>query len=1009
MWLNPAMRRHPCCCSAGWKLGGQLYASSMGAVTEVGGRGAVPSVRWIKRGFRGSAGGHGSLLLSNAVRGTRHAALGSSPAPHAFLASPPRPASLAAGAVLTPLRAASPQEGPLVGSSSAGNASVLAASPPPGATRSEAAQGAAAAPAAEVFPFQAEVKRVLDIIVNSLYTDRDVFLRELISNAADASDKKRMLMEKVGRKFRGSIRVRADRERNTLTIEDDGIGMSKAELINNLGTIAQSGTYRFLQQLKEQQSSGVAGAGSQASSLIGQFGVGFYSAFLVADTVEVYSAAWQGAGEGDQQPSGAREVWKWKSTCGQTFTLERVDAAAERARILDERKVLRDHWKKQRAQKAASDAGANPPAEADALSQGAADLEKDAEEELEKDWSGTRVVLHLKEDSDDYLEDYKLKELMRKYSEFIQLPIHIWSERIEYERVPEGSEPRRESAAEEGPVPGLTRLTPENVDEQLTKVSDTLAARRQGDTGLAPAAAGTGGKFRTVTHRYYEWEHLNTQPPIWRRDESQLTDKDYVDFYKSTFKAYDDPLGFVHMKVEGQVDFNALLFIPGALPWELARNMFDEESRGIRLYVKRVFINDKFADAVPRWLTFIRGVVDSDELPLNVGREILQKSRMLQVINKRIAAKAVEMMKNMKNEGGEKWRRFWDNYGKYVKVGAVEDKDNQEDLASLVQFYSTASPKETTDLAGYLQRMKERNDKIDRGEDPLPTNSSGRIVLRRKQNAVYYLAAENRKAAEESPALELPRELGYEVIFGTEPLDEFFLASLSINQFKGIQVIDVNKADLKLGGEESPGSGTRSTSTGGGTGAGQARTAGVGDKDSIETKRVQMGSLCEWLQQILGSRVHNVHVTDRLFTSPAVLVQGDFGLSPTMQRYMKQQAAAQGVSEQELYGASLNQPILELNPYHPIIQRLDIMVKRDVTDPKAKEVALQLFDVAALQGGYNIENPGYFAKRVIEMMKREADAALSEQKDQKSMSPNAPPSVPAPPVQQPSVRQPPQA
>ncbi|CBZ55026.1 putative heat shock protein 90 [Neospora caninum Liverpool] len=925
------------------------------------------------------------LLASADFSAQANRICGSAQALHAFVSSPRR-AAVVSRAVR---RWASPQQSCLPSRLASQSASpALCAAPlTDGSPARDAPADAAghAAEAREIFPFQAEVKRVLDIIVNSLYTDRDVFLRELISNAADASDKKRMLMEKEGRKFRGSIRVRADREKNTLTIEDDGIGMSKAELINNLGTIAQSGTYRFLQQLKEQQAAD-SGASNQAASLIGQFGVGFYSAFLVADAVEVYSTAWQGGSEGDQAGK-AREVWKWRSTCGQTFTLEQVDAEAERARWVAERRVLQEHWKKQKAEK--TDQATAAAGEGVASPTGEENAETADEEEDPRDWSGTRVVLHLKEDSDDYLEDYKLKELMRKYSEFIQLPIHIWSERIEYERVPEGSEELHAPAsapAPDGQIPGLTRLTPENVDDQLGPVGDAASARRQTEPGY-PSSGGT--KFKTVTHRYYEWEHLNTQPPIWRRDERQLTDKDYVDFYKSTFKAYDDPLGFVHMKVEGQVEFNALLFIPGALPWELARNMFDEESRGIRLYVKRVFINDKFADAVPRWLTFIRGVVDSDELPLNVGREILQKSRMLQVINKRISAKAVEMMKNMKREGGDKWRRFWENYGKYVKVGAVEDKDNQEDLASLVQFYSTASPKETTDLAGYVERMKARNDKIDRGEDPLPTNSSGRVILRRKQNAIYYLAAENRKAAEESPALELPRELGYEVIFGTEPLDEFFLASLSINQFKGIQVIDVNKADLKLGGEEG-GAGRLGNPPGAkGSGAGDSRP-GLVDTESIETKRVQMGSLCEWLQQILGSRVHNVHVTDRLFTSPAVLVQGDFGLSPTMQRYMKQQAAAQGVSEQELYGASLNQPILELNPYHPIIQRLDIMVKRDVTDPRAKEVALQLFDVAALQGGYNIENPGYFAKRVIEMMKREADAALSEQKEQTPVPPSVP-------------------
>ncbi|KYK70036.1 Hsp90 domain-containing protein [Toxoplasma gondii TgCatPRC2] len=396
-----------------------------------------------------------------------------------------------------------------------------------------------AAPAPEIFPFQAEVKRVLDIIVNSLYTDRDVFLRELISNAADASDKKRMLMEKEGRKFRGSIRVRADREKNTLTIEDDGIGMSKTELINNLGTIAQSGTYRFLQQLKEQQAAG-AGASTQASSLIGQFGVGFYSAFLVADAVEVYSTAWQG---GEGATGKEREVWKWKSTCGQTFTLEKVDAEAERARCLAERKVLQEHWKKQKAEKAdqatRGDSGSSQT-EGEEKAQGEEKSQGTEEEEEPQDWSGTRVVLHLKEDSDDYLEDYKLKELMRKYSEFIQLPIHIWSERIEYERVPEGSEqaaaPPASSASADGQMPGLTRLTPENIDEQLGKVAGDPGARRQSEPGFPSSTGAAGTKFKTVTHRYYEWEHLNTQPPIWRRDEKLLTDKDYVDFYKSTFK-----------------------------------------------------------------------------------------------------------------------------------------------------------------------------------------------------------------------------------------------------------------------------------------------------------------------------------------------------------------------------------------------------------------------------------------------------------------------------------------
>ncbi|OEH78741.1 heat shock protein [Cyclospora cayetanensis] len=783
--------------------------------------------------------------------------------------------------------------------------------------------GPAAAGAGERFPFQAEVKRVLDIIVHSLYTDRDVFLRELVSNAADACDKKRVLLEQQGEQrkkqgvpWKGSIRVYADKAAGTLTVEDDGIGMSRQELIDHLGTIAQSGTYKFAQQLQQKEQNLTGVSPGNASDLIGQFGVGFYSAFLVAEKVEVISSRWSSP-NAEGAASEFPEVWRWSSSCGQTFSLHRLDAVAEQKRWQQQTCQLHRNLQQQ----------ASKTSHTRTLQEREQQQEhQDAqlEEQLRQPWTGTRVVLHLREDSDDYLEDYKLKDLVKKYSEFLSVPIYLLGERVEYERVPDT----------EGATSGAT-------------------------------------KFKTVTNRYNEWAHLNTQPPIWRRPEETLREKDYVDFYKATFKAYDDPLAFLHMAVEGQVSFRALLYVPGSLPWELSRNMFDEDSRGIRLYVRRVFINDKFQEAVPRWLTFIRGVVDSDDLPLNVGREILQKSQMLRIVHKRVAAKAVEMIQAIKKQSSEKWNRFWENYGKYLKIGAVEDRDQQEALASLVQLHSSHSRSGLTTLDEYISRVETRNRSIESGSHPpLPDGS-----IAKKQKAIYYLAAESRRAADDSPALEGLKARGFEVLFGVEPLDEFFLASLAIAQFKGWPVVDINKADLQLDADEAGGEAKKTDGT---TVTEQQKRF---EPTDFATKKIELGGLVEWLQQTLGPRVHNVVLSSRLLTHPAVLVQGQMGLSPTMQRYMQQQAAAQGVSEQKLFGASLNQPILEINPTHPIIKQLDMMVRSDPTSARAKSLALELLAVASLQGGYSLEDPGGFAKAMIELLRREADRYLKERSD----------------------------
>jgi heat shock protein beta len=406
----------------------------------------------------------------------------------------------------------------------------------------------------ETFEFQAEVGRVMDIIINSLYSDKDIFLRELVSNAADACDKKRFLSVTSDAKDADTtppqIKIRADPENQLVIIEDTGVGMTKDELINNLGKIAQSGTKNFMQAL---------GEGKADVNLIGQFGVGFYSAYLVANKVEVITKSMQ---------AGSPQL-RWESDSGSKFTI--------------------------------SDASDAEPIEG----------------------SGTRLILHMKDDAMQYLESSKLEELLQRYSEFIEFPISIFKEETTYEKVP---------------------------DEEANK----------------DLKEGEEPKMKTIPVTKSAYNTMNSQKPIWLRPVKEVEDEEYKEFYKSAFRAsYDEPQKWSHFRMEGQVECKALLYIPGMLPFELSKDMFDEDARNIRLYVKRVFINDKFEDIMPRWLKFIKGVVDSDDLPLNVSREILQKSKVLSIINKRLVRKSIDMFKDIAaDEDPSKYIMFWNNFGK---------------------------------------------------------------------------------------------------------------------------------------------------------------------------------------------------------------------------------------------------------------------------------------------------------------------------------------------------------
>lgn len=646
----------------------------------------------------------------------------------------------------------------------------------------------------------------MDIIINSLYSDRDVFLRELVSNAADACDKKRFLSITENETLaKPEIKIKADPDNNILIIEDSGVGMTKDELVNNLGRIAQSGTKAFLDAL---------GKGTADVNLIGQFGVGFYSAYLVADKVEVVTKS--------MQPNSPQ--LKWTSNAGSSFTIS----------------------------------------------------EDDSGDEIEG--SGTRLILHLKEDASDYLESAKINELLQRYSEFIEFPINIWKETTEYKQVP---------------------------DEEANK----------------DLKEGEEPKMKTVPETVEGYELVNKHKPVWLRSPKDVTEEEYKEFYQGAFRnSYDEPMQHSHFVLEGQVECKSVLYIPGMLPFELSKDMFDENARNIRLYVKRVFINDKFEDLMPRWLKFVRGVVDSDDLPLNVSREILQKSKVLSIINKRLVRKSLDMIEAIADDEDEtKYILFWNNFGKYLKVGIIEDDRNRKEIAPLLRFFSSKSGEEFTSLDTYVENMPEG------------------------QKSIYYVTGDGRAAASMSPVVEKLTSRGYEVLFATEPLDEIMFESL--REFKDFDVVDAAKEGLSLDDEEDEET-----------------------KKEKENLAQEYKQVVEYLEALLAGKVQKVTVSNLLTDSPAALVQGAYGMSPTMQRYMRAQTVASG---SDLGLDQMNQAVMEINPKHPIVADLERMIKNNKEAKETEEYALLMYDVASMTSGYDVKDMGGFAKRVMNLMHSE--------------------------------------